>query len=199
MMQCGPAPIKAIKKGAIYIGYDTGFLFSEVNADQITWICKETENTCTIKSMGNRYTRKVGLNISTKAIGWGSTRQVLTNDYKYAEDTVEERKAWQNAYSNCSRPDYFNEFLDAKDNTEISIDLSLSPEIPMNGDDLTFNLTVKTDGDLGKTINVNSVLHSTLYTGQKKNLIFKHAGNNLLLSKEEQVFSFTVPFEEYQG
>ena len=28
--QCGPAPLKAIKNGEIYIGYDTGFIFSEV-------------------------------------------------------------------------------------------------------------------------------------------------------------------------
>jgi transglutaminase 1 len=199
MMQCGPAPIKAIKEGAIYIGYDTGFLFSEVNADQVTWICKETETSRLIQSMGNRYTRKVGLNISTKAIGRGSTRQVLTKDYKYDEDTVEERTAWKNAYSHCSRPDYYTRFLDAKENTEISIELSLLPEIPMNGDDLTFNLTVKTDGEVGKTINVNHVLHSTLYTGRKKNFIATLGFDNLILTENEQVFLFTVPFEGYQG
>ena len=34
---CGPAPISAVKKGRIDIQYDTAFVFSEVNADKITW------------------------------------------------------------------------------------------------------------------------------------------------------------------
>ena len=40
-MQCGPAPLAAIKKGHIYIGYDTGFVFAEVNADRVEWIVKQ--------------------------------------------------------------------------------------------------------------------------------------------------------------
>ena len=42
IMQCGPAPIKAIKEGHIYIGYDSNFVFGEVNADRITWICQKS-------------------------------------------------------------------------------------------------------------------------------------------------------------
>ena len=34
---CGPAPISAIRKGRIDMQYDTPFVFSEVNADRITW------------------------------------------------------------------------------------------------------------------------------------------------------------------
>ena len=30
LMQCGPAPVQAIKEGSINIGYDTAFVFSEV-------------------------------------------------------------------------------------------------------------------------------------------------------------------------
>ena len=40
-MQCGPAPLAAIKKGHVYIGYDTGFVFAEVNADRVEWIVKQ--------------------------------------------------------------------------------------------------------------------------------------------------------------
>ena len=43
-MQCGPAPSAAIKKGHIYIGYDTGFVFAEVNADRVEWIVKQEGN-----------------------------------------------------------------------------------------------------------------------------------------------------------
>ena len=41
LMQCGPAPLAAIKQGHIYIGYDTGFVFAEVNADRVEWIVKQ--------------------------------------------------------------------------------------------------------------------------------------------------------------
>ena len=37
-MQCGPAPLKAIKAGETNIGNDTGFVFAEVNGDEITWL-----------------------------------------------------------------------------------------------------------------------------------------------------------------
>ena len=43
-MQCGPAHLAAIKKGHIYIGYDTGFVFAEVNADRVEWIVKQEGN-----------------------------------------------------------------------------------------------------------------------------------------------------------
>ena len=43
-MQCGPAPLAAIKRGHIYIGYDTGFVFAEVNADRVEWIVKQEGN-----------------------------------------------------------------------------------------------------------------------------------------------------------
>lgn len=31
--QCGPAPVEAVRRGEIGLGYDVPFLFSEVNAD----------------------------------------------------------------------------------------------------------------------------------------------------------------------
>lgn len=37
VMRCGPAPLKAIKEGHVYLNFDTGFIFSEVNGDKIEW------------------------------------------------------------------------------------------------------------------------------------------------------------------
>ena len=82
--QCGPAPLKAIKQGHVYIGYDTGFVFSEVNGDRVTWICKKRGSYWNIEKMGSRRTRSVGYNISTKKMG-SPYRHVLDNDYKYPE------------------------------------------------------------------------------------------------------------------
>ena len=38
MMRCGPAPLRAIKEGHVYLGYDTKFIFAEVNGDRVTWL-----------------------------------------------------------------------------------------------------------------------------------------------------------------
>jgi hypothetical protein len=36
-MRCGPAPLRAIKEGHVYLNYDVGFILSEVNGDKIVW------------------------------------------------------------------------------------------------------------------------------------------------------------------
>ena len=41
LFQMGPAPLNAVKEGAIYAGFDTGFVFAEVNSDYIQWIVKK--------------------------------------------------------------------------------------------------------------------------------------------------------------
>merc|ERR1719204_2084945 len=35
--RCGPAPLQAVKEGNVYLGYDTKFVFAEVNADTVYW------------------------------------------------------------------------------------------------------------------------------------------------------------------
>ena len=40
-MRCGPAPLRAIKEGHVYLNYDIPFIFSEVNGDRITWRVRE--------------------------------------------------------------------------------------------------------------------------------------------------------------
>ena len=98
MMQCGPAPLKAIKDGEIYVGYDTGFVFGEVNADRVTWVVEQDDDASYIKSMGSRRNRSVGINISTKSVG-SYSRHLLTDDYKFQEGTEEERAAFSTAYA----------------------------------------------------------------------------------------------------
>ena len=116
-MQCGPAPLAAIKGGHTYIGYDTGFVFSEVNADRVTWICRRAGRNFYIKSMGKRETRSYH-NISTQSVG-NYERHVLDGDYKHPEQSEAEREAWQTAFNFSDRPDYLAEFLDVEEEGKI--------------------------------------------------------------------------------
>ena len=42
-MQCGPAPVKAVRQGDVYLGYDTKFIFAEVNGDRLTWVVTDED------------------------------------------------------------------------------------------------------------------------------------------------------------
>ncbi len=82
--QCGPAPVNAIKAGDVYLGYDTKFLFSEVNGDKLIWQhghCGED-----ILLSHHPITSAVGRFISTKAVGCNE-REDITEHYKYKEGT----------------------------------------------------------------------------------------------------------------
>ena len=79
-MQCGPASVKCIKEGEVYLGYDSGFIYSEVNGIRITWEVSHV-NEYKIISM---YSTEVGAKISTKAVN-SSGRNDITLEYKYPE------------------------------------------------------------------------------------------------------------------
>uniref|UniRef100_A0A3B4FV34 Protein-glutamine gamma-glutamyltransferase 2 n=1 Tax=Pundamilia nyererei TaxID=303518 RepID=A0A3B4FV34_9CICH len=80
---CGPAPVKAILDGETDLKYDVPFVFAEVNADCIDWLCK-ADGTM-MKMLSD--TKSVGQNISTKTVG-SNTRLDITDKYKYKEGDV---------------------------------------------------------------------------------------------------------------
>ncbi|XP_048464341.1 protein-glutamine gamma-glutamyltransferase 2-like isoform X2 [Rhincodon typus] len=83
---CGPAPVKAIKEGAVDMKYDIPFVFAEVNADQVTWIQFRDGR----KEKVHVETQHVGKNISTKMCG-RPDREDITDSYKYSEGSSQER------------------------------------------------------------------------------------------------------------
>ena len=119
-----------------------------------------------------RYERSVGFNISTKAVG-SRERQVLTNDYKYPENSSEERQAWKNAYGNSSRPDYFKKFLEVEKN-QLKVKTSTRISNPENGKDVTINISVENISENDKTLMISSSMWSCYYTGSKKTNIYNY-------------------------
>ncbi|XP_069113576.1 protein-glutamine gamma-glutamyltransferase K-like [Argopecten irradians] len=87
VMRCGPASLKAIKEGHVYLSFDTNFIFSEVNGDKVNWRVFK-DGRMEVLSI-NEFA--VGRNISTKAVG-SDLREDLTGQYKYPEGSEEERK-----------------------------------------------------------------------------------------------------------
>ena len=170
LSQCGPAPLKAIKNGEVYIGYDTGFIFSEVNADKVSWIVKRVGRTELIHGMGKRDVRSVGVNISTKAVG-SSRLQLITNEYKHAEHSEEERESWKKAYSFGARPDYFDQFFNVEEEGDTKISIRTEPQQPVDGKDFAIVVAVRNELLRPVCANVTSELHTMYYTGARRHFV----------------------------
>ncbi|XP_029470561.1 protein-glutamine gamma-glutamyltransferase 5-like isoform X2 [Rhinatrema bivittatum] len=95
---CGPASVKAIKEGDVDISYDAPFVYSMVNADCISWIVSRSR-----KEKYFRDTKTVGSCITTKSVG-SDDRQDITDNYKYKEGSLQERKAYQKAIARLKQP-----------------------------------------------------------------------------------------------
>lgn len=77
---CGPCPVKAVRDGDVGMKYDAAFVFSEVNANLVTWIVYPDGQ----RSQVSLNQKTVGRNISTKSV-YGDYREDITKHYKYPE------------------------------------------------------------------------------------------------------------------
>lgn len=80
----GPTSVKAVKEGDIKLNYDGPFVFSEVNADRVSWIYNKKEGSHRRVSTNSS---SVGKFTSTKAVG-SNNRIDITSNYKYAEGEI---------------------------------------------------------------------------------------------------------------
>ena len=72
--------MKAVKNGEVYLPYDTGFVFAEVNGDTVYWDVKKDGS----MKARNVDEHSVGSSISTKAPG-SDEREDITEEYKYPD------------------------------------------------------------------------------------------------------------------
>lgn len=88
VFRCGPASVNAVKNGEVYLPYDTGFVFAEVNGDRVYWDVEDDDG-----SMRAAYvdTNSIGKFISTKEPGVDA-RLDVTNAYKYPEGVCDSGK-----------------------------------------------------------------------------------------------------------
>ena len=77
MFTCGPASVRAIRKGELYYGFHAKFLFSEAHGERVHWLVDSDGNMTAFRVEK----RVVGRQISTKAAGTIS-RLDITDLYK---------------------------------------------------------------------------------------------------------------------
>ncbi|XP_053914952.1 protein-glutamine gamma-glutamyltransferase 4 [Cuculus canorus] len=97
IFRCGPCSVKAVKDGVVYLPFDSRFVYSEVNADEVYWVVKEVNGKKKYTKVSTD-TRSIGVNISTKAVG-ENKREDITAEYKFPEGSKQERLSMEKATS----------------------------------------------------------------------------------------------------
>jgi len=90
--QMGPVPVTAVKNGTKGVPYDLEFVYSEVNADEKYYVADGRGGYKLVRTI----TDSIGKNMSTKAVG-NNNRNDVTLEYKYKENSPEERASHQAA------------------------------------------------------------------------------------------------------
>ncbi|KPP70871.1 hypothetical protein Z043_110259 [Scleropages formosus] len=175
---CGPVPVKAIKEGQIVFKYDAPFVFTEVNADVVTYL--QHKDGSVQKFLG---TSQVGLCISTKSKGTDK-REDITHLYKYPEGSKEEREAFE-------RAGHQNKLLQQQLQPGLHIKIKVSPEMKKGCDfDVFAYVTNNTnaakmcrlmfcsratsyDGILGDDCGFKDLLNLKLAPGEEKQVPLK--------------------------
>uniref|UniRef100_F6QUA3 protein-glutamine gamma-glutamyltransferase n=1 Tax=Ciona intestinalis TaxID=7719 RepID=F6QUA3_CIOIN len=191
VMQCGPAPIKAIKNGEIYIGSDTNFVFAEVNADRVFW---EVNDEGEVTKMVKNDKRHVGRNISTKAVG-SDEREDVTLQYKFAEGSEEERVAFERAYAHGRKAPYHEKFV-VEEEGNIKIDINPVGDV-INGSDVSISVKVTNAKGVDCDATITTVIHTMLNNEERKRLLKRSRGTRKIAAGKDDVESFKFGFGDY--
>ncbi|XP_076113269.1 protein-glutamine gamma-glutamyltransferase K-like [Mytilus galloprovincialis] len=190
VMRCGPAPLRAIKDGHVYLNYDVGFVFSEVNGDRIVWEVNEDKGTMEVMQIDRH---SVGWNISTKAVG-SDLVELLDEQYKHWEYSDEERRVvkFVNRFSTRRQENIYN--LDTKKEIDFNIIL---PHNAMVGEDFSVYAMVKNVADEKRDIIVKSTLVNSFYTGLPGKRVKTMKFTETLDAGEEKKIVLPVTYKEY--
>ncbi|XP_062606397.1 protein-glutamine gamma-glutamyltransferase K-like [Saccostrea cucullata] len=179
VMRCGPAPLKAIKEGHVYLCYDIPFIYAEVNGDRVQWVVKR-DGTMEVSQIHHH---AVGSFISTKDVG-SSYRHDVTHLYKYPEGSDEERRVahFVNRYSTRKKQNIYN--LDTPKELDFTI---TSPEETLIGDDLEIKVAVKNMTDHSRTVNLTLTLVNAYCNGVSGSRVITQTFKETIGNKDGKV------------
>ncbi|XP_072929126.1 coagulation factor XIII A chain-like [Hemitrygon akajei] len=158
MYRCGPASVKAIKQGKVFLPFDGPFIYAEVNSDVIYWT--QQQDGSLIK--GNVKTDEVGKLILTKEVG-SDMRNDITDQYKYPEGSQEERLTQDTAIQYGIK----KEQVVTEMPTDISMDVQVAKNIVV-GTDFDIDLELRNNGSSTQNLRIQLSGYVVFYTGVPK-------------------------------
>ncbi|KAK6982720.1 protein-glutamine gamma-glutamyltransferase K [Biomphalaria glabrata] len=189
VMRCGPAPVKAVKLGHVYLNYDVPFVFSEVNGDKVMWKVSEDGD----MEVVDIDTHAVGKYISTKAVG-SNLRHDLTLEYKYPDGSKEEADVLKLVHQYSSRAD--NDIYN-KPNEDVEFRIAMTPPIVGFGEKIMIEIHALNKSKVKCKIKGRVTLTSCYYTGVLDKDIKSLPFYETMLPKSEHSFRFDVSPHEY--
>ncbi|KAM8945859.1 protein-glutamine gamma-glutamyltransferase E-like [Pelodytes ibericus] len=203
----GPTSRHAVKVGDVHLDYDTAFLYSEMNADSLTWIQNEDGSFRKIATD----TKSVGQFTSTKAVG-SFTREDVTNGYKYSEGSPEEREIFQKARSKLARPRFMSMAAGRASIAKSSDDPSAEPAAKPGftgsfkqsgqsqvGEDFTVTLVLQNSAADTKNVKVSKTATAIIYTSSPVKEILKEEQCVVLGPNKEMNIQFKVTYSQYKN
>ncbi|XP_069507355.1 protein-glutamine gamma-glutamyltransferase 6-like isoform X2 [Ambystoma mexicanum] len=196
LYRCGPASVHAVKEGDVALNYDGLFVFAEVNADRVTYICYDDD----VMKKVHTDVKMIGQSISTKAVG-NDSRIDITHNYKYPEGSEKEREVFEKA--NKMVPDKslteggINNGAEEDEEPGISVKMKLLKP-PVVGQGLHLTLTLINLTPVENTVRVNFSCSSILHNRQPKALIMNSEGYATLDPHEVMTFPLEIPYSEYE-
>ncbi|XP_053575204.1 protein-glutamine gamma-glutamyltransferase E-like isoform X2 [Bombina bombina] len=213
--RCGPTSVHAIKEGDVHLDYDAAFVFSEVNADRVTWIYYDKD----IQEKVYSNTSFVGKHISTKSVD-SDERADITESYKYPEGSEEERQVYLKARNKLKEMGDTNEKVPGKRGVEkkrkrkrnhdaISPDADEKPakldvtgkfklvESPKFGDDINLKLLLKNSVTKRHSVKVKLSSSTIEYTGIPFAEVFTDEISVTLDSMEEKEIPLSIAADDF--
>lgn len=141
MMQCGPAPLAAIRAGYVEgHGYDAKFIFSEVNGDVVDW---EVEDGVVTKPL-HRHRSHVGQALWSARADNPQYFENVMHQYKPEEGSAEAQETYDNAKSGGVYDERDEDIPDAKDGP-LRVKIHKDTFDDGLGQDMTFTFTVESE------------------------------------------------------
>ncbi|XP_040186218.1 protein-glutamine gamma-glutamyltransferase E-like isoform X3 [Rana temporaria] len=191
--QLGPASQYAVRNGHVDKLSDTPFVYSEVNADRVTWV-KSRDGT---KKRVYTDTVSVGQRISTKAIRLFERKDV-TDEYKYTEGSPQEREVFDKA-KNLMAPNAF--IIVSRESAPVKPlfngSFKKAPETQV-GEDLTVTLMLKNTVTDPQKIQINMTATSILYNSKPVKDFLTESHSVSLGPNEEKPLEMKLPYVVYR-
>lgn len=185
VMICGPAPVSAILRGDLHIGFDTKYMFSELHGGRVHWQV-DTEGNMEAFIGG----RPVGGAISTKKVG-AIAREDITSAYRYPEGSSELDKVVERAQKLCGWK-YPELTITPKSDVEFQLEGG-----PDKRGDICITLRMRNTVGEGRIADVYIGAVSVFYTGVTAEELKRVATNVLLDPNTENTCTLELKCKDY--
>jgi len=195
MYRCGPAPVEAVRRGEVNIGFDTTFVYTEVRADMCVFKESEDGFWSRVKTMPNY----VGKLIVTKKIGQEVLPEIedmedITEIYKNPFDSPEDKMAVKKAIKVVPIAQEIYD-MDESQIEDVEFKLFDIDQITL-GESFKIAISMHNTSSEPRSVSIVLSASSILYTGTPINKLKRTEANIVLKpNQRENIHTYIKPSE----